>query len=175
MIEIIEWKYIENSDNAYVSNDGKIKRNGKIIKPKKDSEGYLRCSVGHGYDRIHRYVAKAFIPNPENKPFVNHINGIKDDNRVENLEWVTPRENSILAGKNGQLAKGKGGKYKATPLLGFNFKERLIEYFESQSEAAIKLGFGDSEINKMLQGKRETCHGWRFYRIGENLSNLIQK
>lgn len=158
-----EWKFIKGSDNAFVSKDGKIKRNGKIVTPKMDSEGYLRCSVGNGKrDRVHKFVALAFIPNPENKPYVNHINGIKDDNRIENLEWVTPQENSKHAGRNGLL---KGGNTQ-TPLIAINNKDRVINYFENQSRAAKTLHINDSEVNKMLKGKRETCHGWRFYTIG---------
>lgn len=71
-------------------------RNGREIRPATDKNGYKRVTFSHKGERhsypVHRLVAMAYIPNPEDKPTVNHRNGIKDDNRVENLEWATQKE-----------------------------------------------------------------------------------
>lgn len=72
-----------------VSNLGRVKCNGKIVEPYSNYK-YLHI----GTFRIHRAVAELFVPNPENKPCVDHINTIKTDNRAENLRWVTAKENS---------------------------------------------------------------------------------
>lgn len=79
----------------------------KYLKPKKDTDGYLLVNLyidGKQYTKkVHRLVAQAFIPNPENKKEVNHIDCCRDNNNVNNLEWATHRENVIWQAKNGTL------------------------------------------------------------------------
>ena len=121
------WKPIRNFETYYlVSNLGRIKSlkrkiwNGIkyfdkkeiILKPHFTKKKYLsiglrRNNLSSGH-MVHRLVAKAFIPNPLNKKTVNHINGIKDDNRVENLEWNTVKENVRHSWRTGLSKPQKG-------------------------------------------------------------------
>ncbi len=70
---------------------------GKKRKPNKRKDRYLQVSIGRSTYLLHRLVAQTFINNPKNKPHINHKNGVRDDNRVDNIEWCTPRENVVHA------------------------------------------------------------------------------
>lgn len=84
------WKIFSNKRVLYeVSNYGRVKRNGKLYKPNESKNGYYRV----GFCLVHRLVAEYFIPNPENKPCVDHIDTDKHNNRADNLRWCTYSEN----------------------------------------------------------------------------------
>lgn len=98
------WKDVKGFEAYYsVSNKGRIfcKRKEMILISKGSIDKYRSIGLRDDKDfktyKVHRLVAEAFIPNSENKPFINHINCVRSDNKVENLEWCTPRENKVHA------------------------------------------------------------------------------
>jgi hypothetical protein len=126
MEHIEKWKDVEGWDGIYsVSDTGKIRNNktGKLRKFRKEKLGYLSVDLwNRGFMKrlkIHRLVALAFIPNMDSKPQVNHKDGNKENNSVENLEWNTAQENSQHAYQTGlsQAITGeKHGRSKLTEL-----------------------------------------------------------
>lgn len=162
-----EWVQIEGADNAFISSYGRVKRNGVIVKPKLSGGGYPRVNVGGkiGRDRVHRIVAKYFVPNPFGKKIVNHRDGNRQNNKTSNLEWCTHRENSLCASLKGQLSKSGGKKRK---IIAEEIQSGEETEFESQAEASRVLKIPDCEINKALRGERKTSHGYKFRYAAQN-------
>ena len=117
------WKTIEENPYYMISDLGNV----QVIKSSRrmilipDRKGYLRVGLSKNCRKVnrsvHRLVAKAFIPNPENKTQINHKNSIKDDNRVDNLEWVTHQENMDHAVKNRVMKYNLGENNPNSTLL----------------------------------------------------------
>ena len=122
--------------------------------------------------RVHRMVALAFIDNPENKPYVNHINGNRSDNNVENLEWVAPSENIQHAVNTGLF---KSGRTRA--VIQYNLNGEQMATFESASEAARQTGGSQSKITMCCRRQRDSANDyqWRYYDDIQDVQKIEKK
>ena len=122
--------------------------------------------------RVHRMVALAFIDNPDNKPYVNHINGNRSDNNVENLEWVTPSENTQHAVDTGLFKSGR-----ARAVIQYNLSGEQMATFESASEAARQTGGSQSKITMCCRRQRDSANDyqWRYYDDIQDVQKIEKK
>ena len=152
------WKTIKERINYSVDEKGNIKNNktGRILKQYTHSCGYKTVMLGRKTSPlyIHRLVATAFIENPDNLPQVDHINGDKSDNRVENLRWVTPSENTLGYGYKNRI---EHKKKKIRAIKGEN-----IIIFESRDDCAKYFQCHKSQIEYGRVYKKGNKKGWLF-------------
>ena len=152
------WKPILELPGYSVSNKGRVRKDdtGQIMALSKNS-GYCRITISK---HVHRLVAKAFLENPkdETKCWVDHIDGNRSNNNVENLRWVTPSENYLAYGYQSRI-ENKKRKVKATNLNG----ETII--FNSRKETAEYFKCSDSEINYGKRYIRGNKKGWIFEKV----------
>ena len=172
--ELIDWRdtYIYG-EKYQVSNTGIIrnKLTGKILNPNKDCKGYLRISLSKNNVKetikVHRAVAIAFVGNPNNLPQVNHKDGNKENNRVENLEWVSNYDNMQHAIKNGLTNHVDYAGRKRRPIIGISDAGETVK-FDSLAEAEANLNICRGNLCNVLKGKRNMCGGYRWKYANES-------
>lgn len=166
-------KRIKGYENYGVSKDGRV-YNFKHHKYITQSEHLEYLVVGLRKDgitkqfRVHRLVAEAYIPNPDNKPYVHHMGTRfeegtienKQDNRVDNLMWVTMKEHAKVGG---HIQKSAVAKFKRVRL----WNDEVSYVFDSIKEAATKLGINHTHISSVAKGIRKTTGGYRVEYIEE--------
>lgn len=152
----MEWKIIEERLNYSVSTNGDIRNNktGRILKLHLGTSGYLQVMLGRKTVPmyVHRIVAKVFLDNPNNYPQVDHINGDKTDNRVENLRWVSASENCLSFGYKERI---ENRKKKITATNG-----ETVLHFDSRDEAAKYFKCHKSQIEYGKKYKKGNKKGW---------------
>ena len=166
-----KWAKTPGNSNYIVSDTGRIRRDGSSKDHSvQDKRGYLTVDLYDGgkrkTERVHRLVAEAFIPNPDNKPEVNHKDGNKHNNNASNLEWVTSKENCRHAWNSGLMKPSRSMLGRKNPHAGRKGKPiRIVEtgeVFASSLECEKAIDGNNRHINDCLRGRQNTHRGYHF-------------
>lgn len=165
-------------DGYEIREDGTIlDLTGKVLKAYKERNGYLRVWIKQNGSRkkvaVHRLVACAFLPNPENKPCVNHLDGNKENNHVTNLEWSSYSDNERhshrtlgkqLSSKNLKNMVEAHVKAVRKSVGQFSMDGVFVRRFDSMADAAKATGVSQGNISECCNGRRKSAGGylWNF-------------
>lgn len=174
-----KWLPVKDFENVYcVSNYGRVKNilTNHILKCSLDSHGYYALNL---YDKnnnkrnfitLHRLLAETFIPNPENKPQVNHKDGNKSNSYLDNLEWSTASENTQHAYDNNLIHLKKGANSpNAIPIIQYSLNGEFIKYWGGATCVMNELGINKSNIIQCCKGNVRQAGGykWKYANVKE--------
>jgi hypothetical protein len=181
------WKPAKDYEGLYeISNQGRVRGldrkdprgitvKGVILKFQEDKDGYYRvnlCKSGKKKPfRVNRLVAINFIENPDNLPVVNHKDGNKKNNKVENLEWCTRSENDLHAFRTGLRVPYNGGTNKHIAKVDIH-TNKILETYASITEAASEIGVTTQAVTSCAHGRSRTCKGYNWIFIDEGVTTI---
>lgn len=175
------WKPINGFPKYQVSNQGRIKNieSGRIFTGTKDAFGYIHVRLinpqgKYTLRKIHRLVAEAFLPNPEHKPIIDHLDGNKTNNTLENLRWVTYSENTVAYNKKREEANPENKQnQKSRKIAQYTLDGKLVATFNKMSEITKATGISKYGVYCTCYGKLRSNGGfmWRFFE-GEPLKSI---
>lgn len=171
-------EFVKHESGLFVARDGEVLfpanpnsksrwKNGHTTYGSPDKDGYLRVGYHGKFYLVHRLVAQTYIDNPNNLPFVNHKSEIKNDNRVENLEYCDAKYN-LNYGTRTQRAKeklrGRTNTKNSKPVVQYDLSGNLIAVFPSTMEVERTLGYSQGHISECCLGKLKQSYGykWRY-------------
>jgi len=178
-IEGEEWRDIKNMEDYQVSNKGRVKnKHNNFLLNLRDEFGYIKVSIQQNKYQVHRLVAEAFIPNPENKPTVDHVNRVCTDNNLENLRWATHKE------QVDNSTHSNGNHYRKINMIDIKTNE-IIKIFDTIHEAIEYISIStthakrtiDDTIRKVCNKKMENAYNykWEYILNVEHIDDEIWK
>lgn len=183
----VDWiKRIAEFPDYWIVRTAKVwsNKSNKFLSPGKGKRGYKLVILSNGETKktktIHRLVAEAFIPNPDNKPQVNHKDRNRLNNKLDNLEWVTALENQQDSYKKGRIhnkpSKGKFGEehWSSKTVYQYDSKGILIHVYSSVMEAQRRTGIDFSRIATSCRSEKRKCEGF-IWRYDQNIENFFDE